>query len=222
MKNLLFRSPSFRSLSWLGVFLLAASSAFSAASVEFTTCPQSRSMVTVEGTSTLHDWLVRGRVIEGAVQIPQTLLAGESAAAAPVAIEGKLIVPSRSMRSFRGGRPYSARMDEIMYEKLQTETYRNIEYAAKSVVLKEPGPDASGSLKAEASGTLTVAGVAREVTVPVELKRLEDSRWQLSTRINLKMSDFQIEPPVALMGSIRTGDEITIVVEWVVAPKEKP
>jgi hypothetical protein len=197
--------------------------------VEFRTCPQTRSEVLIEGTSTLHAWTVRGRVIEGSVRVEENFLLKAGANALPegwpesgigLPVEGQLAIPGRSLRSFKDGRPYSEKMDEIMYEKLQVSVYPEITYALKRL---ERGLEASGEagkMALVAEGELSVAGEVLAFSMPVELSRLDERRLRFSGKADLTMTAFKVDPPRAMAGAIRTGDEISIRVTWFVVREE--
>jgi hypothetical protein len=187
--------------------------------VEFGTLAGGRSLVSIEGTSTLHDWLVRGRLIEGTVVLPESLENLRNGASLS-GVKAEVAVSAEALRSFKDGRPYSDRMDEIIREKLKVDEYPTIVFESKEVRRAQTSPDdVVASL--EADGILRVAGVERPVTVPVEIRQTPRGPLRVTAKIDMKMTDFEITPPVALAGAIRTGDAITITVDWLVALKEQ-
>lgn len=58
-------------------------------------------------------------------------------------------------------------------------------------------------------GNLSVAGTTKKVTLDFELQ-LTANKVTLKGEKSFKMTEFGIEPPKALLGTITTGDEITI------------
>jgi hypothetical protein len=215
-----YRMVSYRKVLLLmaGLLLPFAHGLVSAPLAEYTTSTSAASVVLIEGTSTLHDWTVRGRTIEGSVRSGVDL--ADLAALAPgeaLALEGELAIPSLSLRSFRRGRPYSSRMDAIMHEKLLAEEHPNIRYTLKTIRLKEKASAEAATF--DTTGVLTVGGVDKEVALPLKARSLDDASIEFSTKAEFKMSDFDIEPPIALAGTIRTGDDITVNVTWIVSPK---
>ncbi len=207
----------------IGIAVMAGTNAMAGSWIEYGTCEESRSEVLIEGTSTLHPWTVRGRSIEGTVRLgegfPVTASGGAGETDA-LPVEGQLAVPSGELRSFRGGRPYSDRMDNIMYEKLQVEDHPQIVFELKSLDWAEPGGGDEEGGHFVAEGELTIAGVTGDVAVPVTVTELESGRLKFSGKVEMKMTDFEIDPPRAMGGMIRTGDEITVRVDWIVAKVE--
>jgi len=78
-------------------------------------------LVRIEGTSSVHDWQVQGRLLGGSVELGATLplQPGTQASPGPVEAKASVFIPVRSLKSVeKDGRPYSDAMDEIMYGKL--------------------------------------------------------------------------------------------------------
>jgi len=65
-----------------------------------------------------------------------------------------------------------------------------------------------------AHGTLQVAGVVREVALPVVTSTRNGALW-VSGSIDLMMTDFGIEPPTAMLGTLKTNPKVTVRFETV-------
>ena len=58
-------------------------------------------------------------------------------------------------------------------------------------------------------GELTICGFKK--LIPIDIKVLNTTKGvNVSGTYDMKMTDFKIDPPTALMGTIKTGDEISI------------
>ncbi len=57
---------------------------------------------------------------------------------------------------------------------------------------------------------ITIAGTRRSVPIHARVRRVSSNQLQIQAEKALKMTDFGITPPTALMGMIKTNDEITI------------
>lgn len=176
-------------------------------------------LVRIEGTSTVHDWQVEGRLIGGSAGFGQGFPTqpGAPAATDPVQANVSVFIPVRSLKSVeKNGRPYSDPMDEIMYGKLLEPTNKRITYTLTSLTLKEPSRGATDPYRYEAAGSLCVAGVTNAITMPVAVLPDADGRLQFAGSVKVKMTDFKIEPPSPSLGgvSIKTGDEVTLRFSW--------
>ena len=60
------------------------------------------------------------------------------------------------------------------------------------------------------TGDLTIAGITKIISFNLVYDQPNRGDIIFTGSKDLKMTDFQITPPVVLMGSIKTGDEITI------------
>ena len=65
---------------------------------------------------------------------------------------------------------------------------------------------------------LTVAGQAQTVTMDVSGQRLADGSVTAAATIPLKMTDYGITPPTALLGTIKAGDVVKVTFALTVVP----
>ena len=61
----------------------------------------------------------------------------------------------------------------------------------------------------KSKGLLTVAGVTKELDFPVKCA-VTNKDVNVTGAITFKMTDFNVSPPTALLGTLKTGDEVTI------------
>ena len=174
-------------------------------------------LVRMEGTSSMHNWQVVGRLIGGSAEFGPgfPLQPGDKAKEGPVEANVNIFIPVRSMKSVQpDGDRYSSAMDEIMYGKLLAEKNPRISFRLNSLTFKQqPSPDA---YLYEATGSLGVAGVTNTVTMPVTVSPKPDGKVQFSGSVNTKMTDFKIIPPAPAVagGAITTGDEVKLIFSW--------
>jgi polyisoprenoid-binding protein YceI len=71
----------------------------------------------------------------------------------------------------------------------------------------------------DAVGQLTIAGSARTVNLTLDIEPGEKGALTITTQIPLKMTDFGMTPPTAMLGTIRSGDQVTVKVAWKLATK---
>ena len=160
--------------------------------------------VTVTGTSTLHDWSVQATGLHGSLDLPAGFLSGETTAV-PAA---RFTLPVRALRSEH------EKMNTIMWDALGAAKHSELTFALESARVQGT---AGATTKVEVKGALTVAGVARPVTLVLDVRR-DGSRVLASGELPLKMTDFGIKPPTAMMGTMRTGDAVRVKIETTLAP----
>jgi polyisoprenoid-binding protein YceI len=108
-------------------------------------------------------------------------------------------VPTKSLSSG------TSSMDDNAYNALQADKYPTIRFVMKDVNITQTN---TGSYL-NATGELTIAGTTRQVQVGANGK-LENGKVYFEGKKDLKLSAFNIEPPTAMFGTIKTGDAITV------------
>jgi len=177
--------------------------------------------VRIEGTSTVHDWQVEGKLIGGALEVGPNFPTepGQTVAPGKVQAVANAYIPVRSLKSVeKDGRAYSDKMDEVMYTHIKQEACPKIYYHSDNLVLKEVPKSKDAPYVFEATGELAVAGVTNKVTMPVNVLPLGERKLKISGSTTVKMSDFKVEPPV-LVGILSTGDPVKLSFDWPVAQK---
>ncbi len=158
---------------------------------------------TVSGTSTLHDWESDITKIEykGTLspkgKVLQTLNNVE------------LKIPVESIKSHEG-----KIMDHKTYEAFKSEENPYITFSFSSAQVQK---DAAQNVTIVAAGYLTMAGTSRPVTLTVAGKTLANGDIKLALSQKLKMTDYNIKPPVAILGTITVNDEITVNFEMLLS-----
>lgn len=179
------------------VILVIALSLFSISiSAQRLTLNNSESEVTVTGTSTLHDWEEIAEQKSGSIALDNT---GEL----PKISTLKFIVEAESLKSGKGA------MDKNTYKALDTKKYNQIVFEMKNVKSVSPVTSASNKYKVVATGNLTISGTTNTIDLPFNLI-INGDKVLLEGKKPLKMTDYNIEPPKALLGTITTGDEIEV------------
>jgi len=154
---------------------------------------ESNTKLSIDGTSTVHDWTIEAEQFEGKadVNIENRILRGINSLS--------FKVPVKSLKSGKSS------MDDNTYEALEAEDHPLISYEFKSmdnVKIEE------NTTTMDTKGILTIAGERKIVNMKV--KADVSSGITFSGDITFKMSVFGIDPPTAVFGTIKTGDEVTI------------
>lgn len=145
----------------------------------------------VQGTSSLHDW-------ESA--ITQLTWKGNLTADAQKVTavkEAEVVIKVASIQSTKG-----KMMDNKTWEAFNYEKYPTIQFKLTTATVN------AGTI--EAKGNLTMAGVAKPIVLITKSKVLPTGEIQLTTSYKIKMTDYKMEPPTAMMGTIKVGDEVTV------------
>jgi polyisoprenoid-binding protein YceI len=148
------------------------------------------SKMIIKGTSTLHDWESDVTQLQGEAQVE---LKGQQ----PQFQQVDISIPVESIKSGKGA------MDKNTYKALEEEEYPNIQFSLNEI-------ESIDQKTIKATGDLTVAGNTQTVVVNAEYEIKSADQISLKGSHSLKMTDFGIEPPTAVFGTIKTGDEITI------------
>jgi YceI-like protein len=186
---------------------------------------RSGSKMRLEGTSTIHDWQVEGTLIGGYLEVGANFPSEPGQAATPGKVEAHAepFIMVRSLKSVeKDGKPYSDGMDKVMYEHLKAQDSPKIAFHLTDLTLKESAKTKDAPYVFEAKGQLSVAGVTNDVTMPVTILPLGDKKLKVSGKTSLKMTDFKVEPPNPFGLGIKTGDEIKIMFDWMVAQRNPP
>lgn len=151
--------------------------------------------IRIEGTSTLHDWSATTTDLEGTA-----LFAFEGDT--PIRIDRlEASTKVRSIKSEKG-----ATMDKNMYKALKADAHPVLRFKlTKTDYLKKVG----NGFQVSITGDLTVAGTTKPVTITGSGKR-NTNGFTFEGSFKLKMTDFNVEPPSLFLGTLNTGDEVTI------------
>jgi polyisoprenoid-binding protein YceI len=158
----------------------------------------------IEGTSNLHDWQTKVFRLNLKAQF---------------AVENNLVntvgtvvltADARSIKSDKG-----SIMDGKTHDALKTEKHPNITFRLKQIQSLEM---ANKVTEIKTTGDLSIAGVTRPVNMTVYTKLLPNNEIEVWGSYKLKMSVFGIAAPTAMMGSIKTGDEVIVRFDIIMKP----
>jgi polyisoprenoid-binding protein YceI len=181
--------------------LVAVTAALAAGSIAVAQSPLSidTATITIAGTSNIHDYTasttearvtrvqlgsgVAGEAFWDEVQKPGGLATFEVSIAAA------------SLKSSKEG------LDKNMHKALKVKEHQEITFSLKRM---DGAPDAL-----TAFGTLRIAGVEREVALPLKTAR-KGANLAVTGEIDVLMTDYGIAPPKAMLGMIKTDPKIKI------------
>ncbi len=185
---------------WLPIALLAAVTAAPArTAAQLPTMiirPESR--LILAGTSNVNRWACQSGKFERLSEGTREPMTRVSLPLREVAIA----VPVQSLACGRD------RMNADLREALRADTHPDITFSLTSYRIdSSAGPHAEYA--AVATGELTVAGQKRQVDIPVRASKTAGGLHGSGT-LTLRMTDFGVKPPVALLGLIRARNDITV------------
>ena len=152
------------------------------------------SKVVVFGTSNVHDWTVEAKAMNGTANytVESNVLKAIPKLNFSVEVE--------QLKSGKKG------MDENTYKALKSKSFKTIDYA----LVKVNSITASGTnYTIETSGDLTIAGVTKRVNI-IFTAAISGKKMILTGKHKIDMTSFNVEPPKALMGTIKTGKDVTV------------
>jgi len=152
--------------------------------------------MTIAGTSNLHDWTTN--VQEISLVAEMELVNGYVSTVGTVTMSAKV----NSIKSDKG-----SVMDGKTREALKGDKHPNITYKLKQVEIAQLKDKIS---KLSTEGTLSIAGVTKPVKMDVFARQLPNGEIEVWGAHALSMKDYGMQAPTALMGSIKTGDKVTI------------
>ncbi len=138
-------------------------------------------------------------------------------------VKADVFIQVRSLKSVeKDGKPYSDKMDEIMWEHLKEPQHKRIVYQLSELALKEAPETKDAPYVFDAKGSLAVAGVTNQISMVVNILPLDGNRLEITGKHTLKMTSFKVEPPAPkiALGLIKTGDEVTLVFKWIVGQRK--
>ena len=148
----------------------------------------------VYGTSSLHDWHVNAEDIKGSIEISAE---NDSITINKLNVE----IISESLKSGKGS------MDKNTYKALETGKYTSITY--KYLSTKSIKKVSDNTYEVETYGNLTITGTTKKIQLNFKLK-VENGAVTIIGEKAIKMTSYGVEPPTALLGTIKTGDALTI------------
>lgn len=156
------------------------------------------SCLQILGTSNIHDWIIEVKETEGILNVlfDDDIL---------TQIENmEISVVSESLKSGKKD------MDKNTYKALQTNAYKYISFHQTKMNSVERM--STNNYKVNTTGSLIVAGIKNEINLIFNLK-VESDKLILDGEHKLNMTDYKINPPTALFGTIKTRKNVVVKFE---------
>ena len=144
----------------------------------------------VSGTSTLHDWEMKSASGTGTSNFTITNSKLTDIQSLSITLLAESIKSEKKS------------MDKVAYKTLKTDTQKNIKYVLKSA-------QKVNETTWELTGTYTIAGVSKILKTTVKTAFTKDAlNMQGSNKITF--TEFGMKSPTAMLGTIKTGEDLTI------------
>lgn len=153
------------------------------------------SKLAVNGTSNVHDWTIEAKAMSGKASV--TLDAGDLKAIKSLDFS----VEVEQLKSGKSG------MDKNTFKALKSTSHKNITFKLVKVVKITTISD--NNYTVETQGDLTIAGVTKRINQSFTTKLIA-KKMVFTGKQKIDMTVYGVEPPKALMGTIKTGKDVTV------------
>ena len=177
------------------------------------------SLLKISGTSSVHDWEVKTRLIGGKMEWDSSFPLDPLKAELPKLTEApkvSVIIPVRNIESGK------QRMNEVMHGALNAQKHKYARYSLKEMKLAKTKRKTGDPLVFDTKGTLSVNGKTAPVSMQISITKAEGDKLEVRGKTKLKMSQFGVVPPAPkiALGLITTGDEVSVEFNWFVAQQK--
>lgn len=153
-----------------------------------------KSSITVNGTSNIHDWNSKVEQVNG-----EAVLGPDNK------IESLTVkIPVQTLKSG------DKMMDKKTYETMLHEKHPSIIFSLTEPTIAHVTPS---EVQVTLTGNLTIAGVTKSISFKSSGKKNSNGDYVLSGSLPVKITDFKMKIPTALLGTIKAGDAVTIKVD---------
>jgi polyisoprenoid-binding protein YceI len=165
----------------------------------------------IEGDSTLHQWSSTATAVSMTFTLADGAPADLAEAIKASKVKGMTVsIPTAGLRSGESG------LDKNMRKAMFADKNPEVTYRLEKYELAKAD---AGKVAAKTTGTLTIAGTPRTVTIDVEFT-LGAGAPEVKGSYALKMSDYGIKPPSLMFGAIKVRDPVTIRFDLVLKPQD--
>lgn len=148
-------------------------------------------LINVHGTSNVHDWDMKPTKVTGELGL------NDSKQITTIAIK----VEVKSLKSGNGI------MDGKTYDAFN---YKNNPYIVFVLTDALPGKLSENDTEVTLTGNLSFAGATRKISIKTIGKITKSGDYHLKGSVPLKMTDYKMKPPTAMLGTMKTGDAVTV------------
>ncbi len=153
--------------------------------------------IKLNGTSNLHDWEMKA--VKGTSEVSFVV---DAKGIVTSFSRLSFTLPSKNLKSNHNG------MDNNTYKALKAEVNPNISFTGASGTITSTG---GNNYQLNCNGSMSIAGTTKQTDLVATGKyNPADKSFTITGVKKMKMTDYNVKPPKALLGTIKTGDAITI------------
>jgi polyisoprenoid-binding protein YceI len=203
---MMLRSHTHLFLASAFAFAIAISTSLVAQDAARTPLALNSARVSIAGTSNIHTYTASTTTVRlTRVQVASIATGANfwEEVVKPGQLEAfEIVIPAATLTSPKEG------LDKNMQKALKVQEFPDITFR----LLRTTAGTNGGALNAV--GVLKIAGVEREVTLTLKTER-QDAGLLVKGELGLLMTDFNIKPPVAMLGMLKTDPKVVITFETV-------
>ena len=152
--------------------------------------------IKLNGTSNLHDWQMKA--VSGTSAASFVVTNGKVTSLSKMSFS----LPAKNLKSGKSA------MDKNTYKALNTDANPNISFVLTSATIVSTG---GNNYKINCQGKMSIAGKTNQTElVATGVYNPADKSFTVTGVKKMKMTDYNVKPPTALLGTIKTGNDITI------------
>jgi len=160
------------------------------------------SEVTIEGTSSLHAFHCKTNKIMAYVDVDPGYTKDLTKIARPI-VSVKVNIVVRTLTCGNG------QMDKNMYGTLDADKNPLIKYTMSGYDILD-GSASPAAFVAKTTGTLTISGKEKVIDMKINAERLSDGKATARAEQAILMTDFGINPPSFMLGTLKVGNEVKV------------
>jgi polyisoprenoid-binding protein YceI len=193
-------------MTTMSLVLLPAAIAWSAGIVTVRMQPATR--LWVSGTSTVRSFECAAKTFDATIEanastVVTDVLAGDKSV---TAVEVKVLAAQLDCKSDK--------MNEHMLKALKAKEFAQILFRLDSYALERAGDGTHARL----TGTLTLGGVTRSISMPAVVSPGADGALRVAGAYPLRMTEFGLQPPKLMLGALKVNELVTVNFDLVLKP----
>ena len=170
------------------------------------------SELSFEGTSTLHAFHCKTTKLQAMVQVDGAYSEARLSDLRRPLKTLEVVIPVKSLTCGSKG------LENNMRKTLKADLYPDIRYELSTYQIPSTSLTDNG-FTLQTIGKVTVAGKQNTIEMPIKAERLPDGNARATATQSLQMTDFGIKPPVFMLGTLKTGNKITVSFKLVASPR---